>query len=1565
MNTSLPKFFLTLLVAFSFVFGKVEAQKNEPFLLDMSTEDKIKKNLPMLLGSSNQGTDFWLTFHPNHTSAGGASAVKIYITSDVSTTVTLEVPGRMMHKTITTIPDDIVNFELSPSEAQCYIKDNYTDDPWPQQVFPELALHLSAPEPFVVYGMSRYFLTTDGFLGVPTSGYGTDYIVHSWPDYTRDDYQYTSYVSIIGVYENTKVTFELGGAPTNYTPPPNSMKFGDRRTEKLNPGDVWIIGPKGDFNDVSGSVIHSNKPVSVISGNYRTAINTWIFGSRDYLIEHLLPVHTWGYKYHVTPVAEREKASMVRIYASQRNTTIYRDGDEWAYIKYVGGAENEGWITRRAIDENDENPIGAVVISADKQFSVAQFNPSQGDDGTSFDPFMMHLTPIAQYQKYIVFCTPGDPQNTDWAFDKNYMNLCYKSTVNGLMPQTLEYGMPVNGTVNWTPFNTVVSDPGLKFEESDITDGRYWKAIQFFLPDNAAVYAMRSEEPFAAYGYGFESADSYGYPLSAATRDLSVPDVWPPETTIAIDCNGNAQGLATEMPNADSLRSNFSAFKLIKRDSYNYDDIEWDRENFVEGETRYIEWELKIIDPTKDAYAVISMNDRAGNDKTFTIEHKATKFKIKPPINNWGLVAYNDAAESKTLRVINETERAVVIDSVFLMSKDDEKGYDYNGFTIDNSIYSENGGILPGYEIQPEEEFSVNVIFDPITVNDKMENGQTSFIDSVGVKAYYSDDEDRYCFYRYLSVVKASTGAPVISVDRLDFEPTTVDTKHPPVKEQVIYNVGNAPLTITGMVDPKGMVDEIFTYKDEWATQKFPVTIEAGENKTIKIAFKPNAEGDFEDQVEFISDSDTSSEKHDPILELTGNGIMPSLSITGYDWKTRRVHLDAYDNPQNEIVYYLYENIFPYTTNDEKSPFTITNGGTQELVLDAVNIRTGDTKYFTFASSPSGKPDMSFDDFRKFLLNGNEAKFAPGESKQYAVGYDPLAVGVDSFEIQVSGIKDGVPIHSNKSKFKGIGIQPEVATNNYFITESADFTEYAIDKGVAIVGDTENPVYSVDVVVTNTATSAYKDTLTIYDVRVRDNEPNWISINDSQGGEKLFAYDKSIFDSPKIVAPGDTFTFTAYYYPTASSENHGADPNVAHVDIITDAPVYATASEWSGQSITQGATTQGATGETCIQYTEILNPTITNDGDADLRIDGITFAPNSGRYKLISPDPNQDFPYIISSGTTLTLDVEFMSDGESPTDPVTVVFGTNIIPTHATEATQTTNLDMRTVRYERTSYSKINGKAHASDNDPKIISFAKGGDNFKYEVFLRPGTDPSGDMVNMDDEDLSRVYTILIKFNRNNIAPVDLNDIKLGDELEDDYTIEAKEKGNNANLNETFVEIVLTRKNGVAPLQVGNEFKFIELEFRALLNEADLVANPGIRNAYEISHTVTQDDACLQILSESSWLEVEEVCAENLRLIQRSTDDAGQYWAFGLDQINPNPVDASGANINYSVAFDCNTTITIVDTEGRVVATPVNGMIATGGHSVAIPIDELSSGVYFIRMEASAFADTKKLVIEK
>ena len=85
---------------------------------------------------------------------------------------------------------------------------------------------------------------------------------------------------------------------------------------------------------------------------------------------------------------------------------------------------------------------------------------------------------------------------------------------------------------------------------------------------------------------------------------------------------------------------------------------------------------------------------------------------------------------------------------------------------------------------------------------------------------------------------------------------------------------------------------------------------------------------------------------------------------------------------------------------------------------------------------------------------------------------------------------------------------------------------------------------------------------------------------------------------------------------------------------------------------------------------------------------------------------------------------------------------------------------------------------------------------------------------------------------------------------------------------------------------------------------------------------------------------------------------------FRLSQNYPNPFNPT-TTIQYSVPKSGLVTIKVYDILGREVTTLVNEQKAVGNYNVQFYANRLSSGVYFYRMQAGDFVQTKKLVLLK
>ena len=88
----------------------------------------------------------------------------------------------------------------------------------------------------------------------------------------------------------------------------------------------------------------------------------------------------------------------------------------------------------------------------------------------------------------------------------------------------------------------------------------------------------------------------------------------------------------------------------------------------------------------------------------------------------------------------------------------------------------------------------------------------------------------------------------------------------------------------------------------------------------------------------------------------------------------------------------------------------------------------------------------------------------------------------------------------------------------------------------------------------------------------------------------------------------------------------------------------------------------------------------------------------------------------------------------------------------------------------------------------------------------------------------------------------------------------------------------------------------------------------------------------------------------------------GSPLEIGLAQNYPNPFNPSTV-ITYSLPRRSHVTLTVYNTLGQQVAMLVNSDIDVGSHTVQFNASTLASGVYFYRMTAGSYVDTKKLFL--
>jgi hypothetical protein len=97
--------------------------------------------------------------------------------------------------------------------------------------------------------------------------------------------------------------------------------------------------------------------------------------------------------------------------------------------------------------------------------------------------------------------------------------------------------------------------------------------------------------------------------------------------------------------------------------------------------------------------------------------------------------------------------------------------------------------------------------------------------------------------------------------------------------------------------------------------------------------------------------------------------------------------------------------------------------------------------------------------------------------------------------------------------------------------------------------------------------------------------------------------------------------------------------------------------------------------------------------------------------------------------------------------------------------------------------------------------------------------------------------------------------------------------------------------------------------------------------------------------------------------VEDKTPDESQLpTSYELKQNYPNPFNPS-TTLAFALPKPSEVTLKIFDASGREVATLMEGKLPAGKHEVVLDASPFSSGVYFYRLQADEFSETRKLML--
>ena len=232
-----------------------------------------------------------------------------------------------------------------------------------------------------VYGVPSAWCCGDAFQSIPSSQLGTQYRVASYRPQYNSRLTNTSFVCVSAPHTATSVTL--------------STRSGLVRNIVLQQYESYRYDG-ADYEDLSGTLVQSDKPVAVISGSYSSILDGQEYAIAGGIVSQLLPVKSWGKLYYLFPFESLNSGFVYRVYSSNILTRLrFSDGS----VECIQPGD---------FYEGSVNDDSVVAFESDNSIMVVQYlksvsyiNPDnrRGRSGNS----MLIVTPVSLFSQSITF----------------------------------------------------------------------------------------------------------------------------------------------------------------------------------------------------------------------------------------------------------------------------------------------------------------------------------------------------------------------------------------------------------------------------------------------------------------------------------------------------------------------------------------------------------------------------------------------------------------------------------------------------------------------------------------------------------------------------------------------------------------------------------------------------------------------------------------------------------------------------------------------------------------------------------------------------------------------------------------------------------------------------------------------------------------------------------------------------------------------------------------------------------------------------------------------------------
>ena len=712
---------------------------------------KVKSDFEVMQNSGNAGREFWLTFTPIDTRNGAEKYKNLYIFSSVKTKIEINVKGKNYYRSYDILPNvpNLIKIEseiIEPTTLDAFDIQN-------SKVYEDMAVHIESEFPIVVYVFLKRYNVPEGYFALPSYLTSNKYVSMSYFSSNVIGALIPCQTLVVAPYDSTNIELTVGGGKLAE----EFIKFDDNRnigtgqstTQKMNKGDVFVLRGSGDLQDLSGTLIKSDKPILITSGMSETAIplNS---PSPSVITEMEFPTDVFGKHFFFTPLINKDSVSYFRVFASEDNTNVYRNGELMGNIKKGGGADfGDSYLEF----DNWKSSINMkpATITSDKPIGLMYYNKFESRSNTiniyHRDAHMLQIPSIEQGVNSAIFANPHNQAEGEVLFRSNKIVITFPLE-NGSIPKDIVIRkFDSLGTLSNVIKLYEDQEIELNIFEGDY-NGKEYGSVSFEIENNRVYHLKSVHSKFVCYSYGADLIRGYGLPSAFSLYNRTLGDSLPPVVYYEQDCDGNINlntATVTDMPMNEENRSNIADAYMMAGENYEF---KWETESgeFIPGRNQTIRWSLEKINKNQPASALLYFVDKSGNDTTIFIESdpkaeleiKTTYNEIRNP--NFKTISFQD-----TIRNLSNYQ-SLYITRLELANTDSK-------FKIDSY---EPSGWTPGTPIPPNQERYINYTF----TDDNIEDNKT-YSDSVYIGfGVNNGDQITECEFKPFSEISVSTVYP-------------------------------------------------------------------------------------------------------------------------------------------------------------------------------------------------------------------------------------------------------------------------------------------------------------------------------------------------------------------------------------------------------------------------------------------------------------------------------------------------------------------------------------------------------------------------------------------------------------------------------------------------------------------------------------------------------------------------------------------------------------------------------------------------------------------------------------